>query len=223
MMEWSRLPLLRPVIEAFRIDRITQAHHTVRRRTLMSCEIESIIVSWYRKSNARVRKRERERDQERHEVILLRCTFWLFPSVVASFSLGSKRTKRTHWMWGVLRLPNLPTEPGRRKMLENELLMLLRFPSCRLNGSYDELGVSCIGVVCDRLDVMDEPPPFSSLPLAADSIAFLRMFTSRNSRSTRNDRAMSTISSDSSVSGSSASICCFSIFSTCKGENAVKS
>lgn len=120
---------------------------------------------------------------------------------------------------------NSPEEPGRRKMLENELVILFRLVSFRLNGSYDELGVSCIGVVCDRLEVMElpvPPPPFESLGppgpdpprTTFDSMAFLRMLMSRNSRSTRKERATSTISSDSSHSGSSASICCLRIFRT---------
>lgn len=48
----------------------------------------------------------------------------------------------------LLLLP-LPLDDGRRKMLENECDILFRFGSLRLNGSYDELGVSCGGVVAD--------------------------------------------------------------------------
>lgn len=119
-----------------------------------------------------------------------------------------------------------PEEPGRRKMLEKELVILFRLVSFRLNGSYEELGVSCIGVVWDKLEVMElgppapldslglEPPPPLGPSTTLDSMAFLRMLISRNSRSTRKDRATSTISRDSSHSGSSASICCLRIFRT---------
>lgn len=47
----------------------------------------------------------------------------------------------------------LPPDDGRRKMLENECDILFRLGSLRLNGSYDELGVSCGGVVADILAV----------------------------------------------------------------------
>lgn len=102
---------------------------------------------------------------------------------------------------------------GRRKMFVNDVVMLLRLFSVRLNGSYEELGVSCGGVIDDKLAVCEYFTPFGPGFLVT-SKALLRALTSRNSRSMRFVRPASMCSSDSSHTGNSASICCLRIFNT---------
>lgn len=101
---------------------------------------------------------------------------------------------------------------GRRKMSLNEVLMLLRFASARLNGSYEDVGVSCGGVVDDVLLVCENLMPFAPGFFVISNA--LRTFTSRNSRSIRFVRQASMCSRDSSQIGNSASICCLRIFNT---------
>ena len=101
----------------------------------------------------------------------------------------------------------LPMAPGLRNMLERDVLMLVFLFSFRLNGSY-----VVPGVTADRLETF-EFPFWLLTPFKDSLVVLLRKLIKWNSRSTRNERAMSTISSDSS-SHSSASICCFRIFST---------
>lgn len=101
-------------------------------------------------------------------------------------------------------------------MFDMELLIPFRVDSVRLNGSYDELGVNCGGVVDEILAVDVWLKAVIFWPDILDiSIAFLRLLTSRNSRSINVARLLSICSNDSSLMGSSASICCFSNRRTC--------
>lgn len=105
---------------------------------------------------------------------------------------------------------------GLRKIFVNEFAILFFLWSIRLNGSYEELGVNCGGVV-DEIFAVDVW--WYWIPLWPGffviSTAFFRAFINRNSLSMRFVRPASTCSNDSSQTGSSASICCFRIFNTC--------
>lgn len=95
----------------------------------------------------------------------------------------------------------------------NDVVMLLRLFSVRLNGSYDELGVSCGGVVDDVFVVCGYLIPFGAGHLVNSNVLF-RALTNRNSLSISVVRPASMCSSDSSHIGNSASICCLRIFNT---------
>lgn len=103
-----------------------------------------------------------------------------------------------------------------RKIFDMEFFNPFRLDSLRRNGSYDELGVNCGGVVDDMfaVDVWLNADIFWPIDFVT-SIAFLRLFTKRNSRSIIRARLLSICSNVSSLMGNSASICCFSNFRTC--------